>query len=159
MAENKITREQLIELSNQMIGVRSVINRDHLNNLFTVVSLPDYAIMKKNWPNIAKIEEQDYPPVFLRQMQAKSDTPMSVISKMVQQLNDNGLVHWERGESGTYIILSAHGLRCFREQQELVLDYFERVITRIGIERFKMMLDGMQEIEEIMEEEILQVSL
>ena len=94
--------------------------------------------------------------IYLKEICAELNLPMTRVSKMVQNLQNKGYVYWqhdEDGSEGTYIYLSENGAEKMRLQQKILEEYFSRIVDRIGYEKVSQVLDMMERLENVMEEE------
>ena len=151
MANNDITKDDLVKLANQMIKMRSAIDSDHLKKIFSKISLSDFTILKKVYGEVS--EEHITEPIYLSSLAEKFKVTISQTSTGVKRLQTKGYVYWEHDEKGTYIRLSETGHRLMTEQQEILNDYFYNVVKRIGYLRFIQMVDTVKSLEEVMDEE------
>lgn len=151
MEKKRITREELLELGNQMIHLRSIMAKDHLHMIFSEVSFIDYNLILGIWPMLQTNMDAECNPVYLQQIAESSNLEMNQVSKMVKVLSERGLVLWERGETGTYIKIESYGKEKMRKQQEILLEYFTHVITQIGEARFREFIKILNDVETVME--------
>lgn len=139
------------ESSLEKLPVRKV----SIQKLFHKVSVLDYAIM---WFLADKAEGADENRKFyLKEMSESSGIHMHIITEMVRQLRDKGLVEWKHdgsGENGTYIRITSAGMQAVTEQRDILKDFHSNVIGRFGSERFIKLLNEMSAFEDIMSEEI-----
>ena len=144
---------ELKKLSDKVIFARAELNLDRLENVFSEMSLIDYELIRKIWPQLRDDENCTTKTIYLQEMQEKTGIPMNQISKAIQKLSDRNLIDWKRGESGTYIEINQFGRNKFKEQQLRLLDYFDRVVERMGFERLNEMVSVLNEVEYIMKDE------
>ncbi len=159
MAEYKHGTEELKKLSDNVIFARAELNLDRLENVFSEMSLIDYELIRKIWPQLRDDENSKTGIIYLSEMQERTGIPMNQISRAVQKLSDKNLVDWKRGESGTYIEISSYGRTRFKEQQIRLLKYFDRVVERMGFDRLNEMISILNEVEYIMKEEAEKINL
>lgn len=156
MGENKnvfggMKEEEIKALANEMIAIRSSIDSDHMRKVFRKISLAEYSMLKRIFPNIG--EECVRTPKYLQVLAKELDYSMQQTSRLVQALQSNGFLYWEHDKKGTFIRLTEHGLEVMLGQQEILMEYFSRVIQRITKERFVAIMEEMREIEALMDEE------
>ncbi len=151
MANNDITKEELVKLAGQMLQIRSTIDSDHLRRIFSKISLADYTILRKVYGNTT--EEHIKEPIYLALLAEKYNVPISQVSNAVKKLQTKGCIYWEHDRKGTYIRLSETGHRLMQEQQEILNEYLYNVVKRIGYVRFIQIVDSIRSMEEIMDEE------
>ncbi len=153
MADYRHEIGELKKLSDKVIFARAELNLDRLENVFSEMSLIDYELIRKIWPQLRDDENCTTKTIYLQEMQEKTGIPMNQISKAIQKLSDRNLIDWKRGESGTYIEINQFGRNKFKEQQLRLLDYFDRVVERMGFERLNEMVSVLNEVEYIMKDE------
>lgn len=130
-------------------------NQVDLHKLFHNMSSSDYAAMWIISRHMEGAEENK--KIYLKDISAQMKLPMSRVSKMVQRLQERGLVYWKhdgKGEDGTYIQITEHGIQQALEQQDVLQKFYHKVIGQFGKERFIQLLGEMKELEDIMNEEI-----
>ena len=153
MADYRHEIDELKKLSDKIIFARAELNLDRLENVFSEMSLIDYELIRKIWPQLRDDENCTTKTIYLQEMQEKTGIPMNQISKAIQKLSDRNLIDWKRGESGTYIEINQFGRNKFKDQQLRLLDYFDRVVERMGFERLNEMVSVLNEVEYIMKDE------
>ncbi|MDY6221260.1 MAG: hypothetical protein ACOYBH_04195 [Candidatus Alectryocaccobium sp.] len=153
MADYRHEIDELKKLSDKVIFARAELNLDRLENVFSEMSLIDYELIRKIWPQLRDDENCATKTIYLQEMQEKTGIPMNQISKAIQKLSDRNLIDWKRGESGTYIEINQFGRNKFKDQQLRLLDYFDRVVERMGFERLNEMVSVLNEVEYIMKDE------
>ena len=155
----KIHQEELMDLANRMIQLRYSMDSDHLGLVFSEVSMADYMILAKLARKM-NLHDPDK-KVYLREISSEMNLSITMVSKLVQQLQNEGYVYWkhdEDGSNGTYIYLSETGEELMGKQQQILNRYFKNIIERIGYDRFVQVLDLMGRLEVIMEEEAEKLS-
>lgn len=153
MTEN-LQQEELMDLGNRLMHLRYSMDSDHLGLVFSEITLPDYMILMKfaRKMGVYKLETK----IYLKEICAELNLPMTRVSKMVQNLQGKGYVYWqhdEDGSQGTYIYLSETGAEQMRRQQRILEDYFSHIVNRIGADKVSQVLDLMERLENVMEEE------
>lgn len=146
---------EVAELANEITIQSYRWNRVDLHRLFQNMSTVDYAAM---WILSRHIEgEEENKKIYLKEISEKLMLPMPKVSRLVQALQEKGLVTWRhdgKGEEGTYIQVTEHGVQKGIEQQETLKEFYNRVIPRFGKERFAHLIEEMNELEEIMKDEM-----
>lgn len=155
MEKFTISKEELLKLGNQMIHLRDIMAKDHLHTIFSEVPILEYNLIMGIWPMLQSDIDAECPDVYLQQIFENSRLEMNQVSKLVQNLSDKGLVVWERAEKGTYISISSFGREKMRGQQQILLEYFCHVITKIGETRFREVIETLNEVETVMEQAAL----
>ena len=157
MEENRtesVRQEELMDVGNRLMHLRYSIDSDHLELVFSEITLPDYMILLRfaRRLGIYKLETK----IYLKEICAEMNLPMTRVSRMVQNLQNKGYVYWqhdEDGSEGTYIYLSETGAEKTRQQQKILEDYFSHIVKRIGHDKMIQVLDLMEKLEGVMEEE------
>ncbi len=157
MEENRtesVRQEELMDVGNRLMHLRYSIDSDHLELVFSEITLPDYMILLRfaRRLGIYKLETK----IYLKEICAEMNLPMTRVSRMVQNLQNKGYVYWqhdEDGSEGTYIYLSETGAEKMRQQQKILEDYFSHIVKRIGHDKMIQVLDLMEKLEGVMEEE------
>lgn len=152
--ENNNTNTELTVLGESRLE-KLPVRKVSIRKLFHKVSVLDYAIM---WFLADKAEGADGKRKFyLKELSESSGIHMHIITEMVRQLRDKGLVEWKHdgsGENGTYIRITETGLQAVTEQCDILKKFHNNVIGRFGSERFIKLLNEMSAFEDIMSEEI-----
>lgn len=155
MSELKRPKSELIDIAQEMLNVREEISTDRLSQLFSEITVVNYNILKRIWPELTECESLPTSKITLQDMQKSAEIPMHYISKIVERLSDAGLVSWERNESGTYIQLAEYGYNLFKKQQEILLRFFNQLINVMGLEKFHDTIMAVKEIETIINDVII----
>ena len=114
---DQLQQDDLMALGNRLMHLRYSIDSDHLGLVFSEITLPDYMILLRfaRRMGIYKLETK----IYLKEICAELNLPMTRVSKMVQNLQNKGYVYWqhdEDGSEGTYIYLSENGAEKMRLQ-------------------------------------------
>ena len=157
MEENRTEsarQEELMDVGNRLMHLRYSIDSDHLELVFSEITLPDYMILLRfaRRMGIYKLETK----IYLKEICTEMNLPMARVSNMVQNLQNKGYVYWqhdEDGSEGTYIYLSETGAEKMKRQQEILEKYFSHIVERIGHDKMIQVLDLMEKLEGVMEEE------
>lgn len=151
MAETTYTREQINDFANRMITFQHMIEDEHLKHIFKVVSVEDYSLLKRIYGHVAAENLVD--PIYVKDLGQYLNVKSDRVARIIQHLADNGYLYWELGETGTHIRLSEIGLARIKEQQEIIDDFYYQVITKMGPDKFKALLDGMNEFTDLVKKE------
>lgn len=155
MTGKNIAEKQYIELGNEIIRLRNNLGNESLRQLFSIIPLPDYLVLMILMRNL-ELHQEDK-KVYLKEITAELKMQMPAVSTMVQRLQNAGFVIWKHdgtGTEGTYITLSEHGRDLVERQREILADYFEKVVSRLGIDRTKEIMSSMKELQDVMDEVI-----
>ena len=74
-------------------------------------------------------------------------------SKMIAELRDRGLVLWSHdgtGKDGTYVSITENGKERIKIQEEIIKNYYGRVIEKYGKENLIQLLHLMKQLDTIM---------
>lgn len=149
------TEQDVTQLANEMIIQTYRWNRVDLHKLFENMSSLDYAAMWVLSRHMEGAEENK--KIYLKEISERLMLPMPKVSRLVQTLQDKGLVYWRhdgKGEEGTYIQITENGIQQAISQQERLREFYTQVIPRFGKERFVHLLEEMNELEEIIKGEM-----
>lgn len=152
MAETIYLNDQYVELGKELLFFRNNLTQDRLTRIFSEVTLFDFVVLEHLWPELIHEDVRPEREIYLQDMTDIFERDIHEISKLVQALRDNGLVRWEQGENGTYVRMSQSGYESFHSQQLAIRSYFKKVISKVGLERFREMMDIMEEMENILNE-------
>ena len=155
MNQTEIVENDVAQLANEIVFHTYRWNRVDVHKLFQNMSTLDYAAMWILSRHTEGAEENK--KIYLKEMSEKLMLPMPKVSRLVQALQDKGLVYWRhdgKGEEGTYIQVTENGIKQAIRQQETLREFYNQVISRFGKERFAHLLEEMNELEEIMKEEM-----
>ena len=78
-------------------------------------------------------------------------------SKMVGELRDRGMILWSHdgnGSEGTYVTITEMGKKLLEEQEQLLKEYYGKVIIKFGKENLIKLLQMMKQLETVMSSEI-----
>lgn len=155
MTGKEKVEKQYIELGNEIIRLRNNLGNDSLRRLFSIIPLPEYLVLTMLMRNLELYQEDK--KVYLKEIAAELNMKMPVVSGLVQRLQGSGLVIWKHdgaGNEGTYITLSEHGRTLLTEQREILADYFEKVVSSLGIPRTREIMQAMQDLQSVMDQVI-----
>lgn len=136
------------QLSNELIYQRYLVERDHIQKLFTELKLAEYVALGRI------IETGGLSKVYLKDLAAEMSMPIATTSRMIHELNDKGLVSWkhEMNGKGTYVSITEGGRKKYAEQARLLKRFTKKVTDRFGIEREKQFLTMLRELESVIAE-------
>lgn len=151
MEDRLYTREEINDFANRIISFQHMIEDEHLKHIFNVISVEDYSLLKRIYGHIPVEKLAD--PIYVKDLGQYLNVKSDRVARIIQHLADNGYLYWELGETGTHIRLSEIGLAKIKEQQEIIDDFYYKVITKMGPEKFKLLLDGMNEFTDLVRKE------
>lgn len=134
---------------------RYLVDNDKAQNLFTELTPSEYIALHK----IMKAASENgilTQKTYLKDLADGMEVSIHSISKMVGELKDRGLVKWSHdgnGSDGTYITLTESGIGSMTRQENILSEYYSRVIDQFGHDNLIALLKQMEVLEEIMNSE------
>lgn len=122
--------------------------------IFRKMSTTDFVFM---WMFTQHIQTTGEDRMYLTEIANRLKLPMRKVTKIVKELKDKGLVQWKfdgTGEEGTYILFTERSVASTQEQEEILKEFYHRVIVSFGEERFIRLLGEMSSLEAVISEEI-----
>lgn len=148
-------KNEVIKLAYELTYHKYLLNKDHAQNLFTELGISEYIALHR----IARVTSDPAAPAektYLKDLAEQLEMTMSSVSQMVGKLRDKGLVLWSHsgnGSNGTYVVITDSGLQAMRRQEEILNDYYSRVIDKFGHDNLVELLELMGRLEQVMNEE------
>lgn len=149
-------KKGLIQLSNELTYHRYMISHKQAEGLFKCLTVPEYIVLQHISHSIIG-KNNDENRVYLKDIAEELGMAIPKASKMVRKLNDKGLVTWEHdgnGSDGTYVIITQSGMTLMNEQQNILKNYYSRVINDFGEEKLVTLLQMMKDLEIAMDLEL-----
>ncbi len=131
------------------------INREDVEKLFTEIRYIDYVQIQDIIRDFMPVDSES--KIYLRDIAETHNLPMNVVSMMVKNLNDHGLVTWThdgKGENGTYIQLPQDSLDLIEKQGEIVQSFYKAVATKYGTENLLSLIHHVESLQKIVSDEI-----
>ena len=146
----------VLKLSNELMYRRYLLNKDQLRNFFKELSIPDYIALHiiQETEELTEIYEGR---TFLKDLAEKMQMTIRQTSKMVGNLRDRGLLLWSHdgnGSEGTYVTITESGKKLLKNQEQILRDYYGKVIEKYGKENLIQLLRLMKELETVMSSEL-----
>lgn len=148
--------KDLTTLANEITYRKYLLEKVNVKKLFSEITVLNYnamqSILKFN-----KKKENVNDRIYLRELSEELKIPISRVSKMISELQDNGMVRWKhegKGEQGTYIEITDRGIAAVKKQQDILKSFYGTIVNRYGTDKFVQMLDMVKELEDIMTEEL-----
>lgn len=146
-------RNNIARLSYELTYHNYIMNRDNARLLFKDLSVSEYLLLHYL---IKYTSESDVPKekVYLKDIVEILKLPMREISNLVASLKDRGLVIWAHdgnGSEGTYIIITESGLKLVNRQDEIMKDYYGKVIQKYGRDNVVTLLQMMSDLEDVID--------
>lgn len=156
---NAVDKVDITKLSNELTYRRYMMNRGKIRTLFKDISIPEYIALfniLQNDEDASIYGERTY----LKELSEKMELTMRQTSKLVGELRDRGLVIWSHdgnGKDGTYAAITERGKKLLKGQEEIVKEYYGRVIEKYGKDNLIQLLHLMKQLETIMSSEIEEI--
>ncbi len=146
----------VLKLSNELMYRRYLLNKDQLRNFFKELSIPDYIALHiiQETEELTEIYEGR---TYLKDLAEKMQMTIRQTSKMVGNLRDRGLLLWSHdgnGSEGTYVTITESGKKLLKNQEQILRDYYGKVIEKYGKENLIQLLRLMKELETVMSSEL-----
>ena len=146
----------VLKLSNELMYRRYLLNKDQLRNFFKELSIPDYIALHiiQETEELTEIYEGR---TYLKDLAEKMQMTIRQTSKMVGNLRDRGLLLWSHdgnGSEGTYVTITESGKNLLKNQEQILRDYYGKVIEKYGKENLIQLLRLMKELETVMSSEL-----
>ena len=155
--KNTVNRTpDILKLSNELMYRRYLLNKDQLRNFFKELSIPDYIALHiiQETEELTEIYEGR---TYLKDLAEKMQMTIRQTSKMVGNLRDRGLLLWSHdgnGSEGTYVTITESGKKLLKNQEQILRDYYGKVIEKYGKENLIQLLRLMKELETVMSSEL-----
>lgn len=152
IGQNATGQNEIGELSNELTYRRYLMNKDKIRELFQKVSVAEYIALYKiafQGENSSLYSGKTY----LKELAEKMELTIPQTSKMVEGLQDRGLVLWSHdgdGSEGTYVMITENGQKLFKEQEDVLKSFYEKVVAKFGKEKLIQLLQLMQELDKVM---------
>lgn len=151
-----ILEKDLTTLANEITYRKYLLEKVNVKKLFSEITVLNYNAMQSIL-RFNKKKENVTDRIYLRELSEELKIPISKVSKMISELQENGMVRWKhegKGEQGTYIEITDRGIAAVKKQQDILKAFYGTVVTRYGTDKFVQMLDMVKELEDIMSEEL-----
>ena len=146
----------ITKLSNELTYHRYLMNHGKVKDFFEQMSIPEYIALHTIEKNDAESDIYEG-RTYLKELSEKMQLTMRQTSKMIGQLRDRGLVVWSHdgnGSDGTYVTITENGQKLLKTQEEILKNYYEKVIGKFGKENMIHLLQIMKPLETIMSSEM-----
>lgn len=155
--KNTVNRTpDILKLSNELMYRRYLLNKDQLRNFFKELSIPDYIALHiiQETEEFTEIYEGR---TYLKDLAEKMQMTIRQTSKLVGNLRDRGLLLWSHdgnGSEGTYVTITESGKKLLKNQEQILRDYYGKVIEKYGKENLIQLLRLVKELETVMSSEL-----
>lgn len=144
------------ELSNELTYRHYIMSKEKISELFSDVTIPEYIAL------YTIVSESENTVIYsgrtyLKDLSEKMQLTIRQTSKMVGELKERGLLLWSHdgnGSAGTYVTITETGKKLFYEQEQILKEYYERVIKKFGKENLIELLQLMKQLDTVMSSEI-----
>lgn len=136
-----------------VMNTRKVFRKMSTGNYITIEIIE--RLIKKEYGEQVEVDGSNR--IYLKDLAAHFKIPMHKVSEIVRDMNERGMVTWThdgKGEDGTYITITESGRHAAEEQQEILKEFYTRVISQYGRERFVELLEMMADLDQTMEAEL-----
>lgn len=134
---------------------RYLMNRGKARNLFVELEVSEY-IALHSIARVASGKNDMSNKTYLGDLSEQLEMSIPNVSKMITRLKDRGLVLWSHdgdGSEGTYVVITESGLSAMSRQEEILNNYYSRVIDKFGRSNLIELLQQMERLETIMDTE------
>ncbi len=134
--------------------LRSRKEKLDLNKIFGKMSTTDFVFM---WMFTQHVQNTGEDRLYLSEIAKRLKLPMRKVTQIVKALKAKGLVQWKfdgTGEEGTYILFTEGSAADTLEQEEILKEFYHRVIVSYGEENFIQLLGELAKLEEVVRAEI-----
>ena len=155
--KNTVNRTpDILKLSNELMYRRYLLNKDQLRSFFKELSIPDYIALHiiQETEEFTEIYEGR---TYLKDLAEKMQMTIRQTSKLVGNLRDRGLLLWSHdgnGSEGTYVTITESGKKLLKNQEQILRDYYGKVIEKYGKENLIQFLRLVKELETVMSSEL-----
>ncbi len=154
--KKSIVKADITQLSNELTYRRYLMNKGQMYKVFKKMSIPEY-IALHNIAVDSEISDIYSGKTYLKELSEKMQLTIRQTSKLIGQLRDRGLVLWSHdgdGSEGTYVTITETGEQVLSEQEEILKEYYGKVIEKYGRENLIQLLQMMKQLETVMSSEI-----
>lgn len=151
-----LTTADILKLSNELTYRRYLFNKDQINNFFGNLSHRDYIalhIIKET----GESEDIYAGRTYLKDLAEKMQLTIRQTSALVGHLKDQGFLMWSHdgdGSEGTYVTITEAGQQLLLKQEDVLKDYYGKVIEKYGKDNLIQLLNLMKQLETVMSSEV-----
>ena len=144
------------KLAYELTYHRYLMNKSRTQNLFTELTIQEYIALH----TITKASsgcEHPQGKMYLRDLSDAMRISIHIVSKMVGDLKERGLVIWSHdgdGSDGTYITITESGIASMNRQDKILDEYYSRVIEKFGHDNMISLLKEIDKLEKVMNDEL-----
>lgn len=154
--DKTVESPEVVKLSHELTYRRYLMNRDQARNFYKEISVSEY-IALHNIQQTGETMDIYSGRTYLKDLADKMQLSIRKTSKMIGKLRDRGLVVWSHdgnGSEGTYVTITDSGKKLLNQQEEVLKEYYGRVIQKYGKENLIQLLQLMKQLETVMSSEM-----
>ena len=151
--KEELMTADIVSLSHELTYRRYLLNNGHIRHFFQKISIPEYLAL--HFIN-ETAPAGGHGRTYLKDIADKMQRPVRKISGVVKSLQDRGLLSWSHdgdGREGTYVTITEAGRNVLGEEENILKEYYGRVVEHYGRENFVRLLQLMRQLETVMGEE------
>lgn len=148
-------KNDVAKLAYELTYHRYLINKNKAHNLFSELSVSEYIALHSILKATSDIADSDN-KAYLKDLADYLEVSIHSMSKTASDLKSRGLVSWSHdgdGSDGTYISLTELGIKSMRRQEEILNEYYSKVIEKFGHDNLINLLKQIENLEKIMDSE------
>ena len=145
-------KNEVVELSNELTYRHYLMDKGIVHELFQKMTLPEYIAL-----HMIVLESESTViyggRTYLKELSEKMQLTIRQTSKMVGELRDRGMILWSHdgnGSEGTYVTITEMGKKLLEEQEQLLKEYYGKVIIKFGKGNLIKLLQMMKQLETVM---------
>lgn len=154
--DKRVENPEIVKLSHELTYRRYLMNRDQARSFYKELSVSEY-IALHNIQQTGETMDIYSGRTYLKDLADKMQLSIRKTSKMIGKLRDRGLVVWSHdgnGSEGTYVTITDSGKKLLNQQEEVLKEYYGRVIQKYGKENLIQLLQLMKQLETVMSSEM-----
>ncbi len=153
---NTNSQNEVGRLAYELTYHRYLMSQDKAGHLFTVLTSREYIALRRIAKSASDGRSEDG-KTYLSELSETMELSIHSVSKMIRALKDKGLVYWSHdgdGSDGTYVIITPGGKNAMQKQEDILKDYYSRVIERFGRDHLVSLFEELAKLEAVMHETI-----
>ncbi len=151
--KNEIAEKiDIAKLSNELTYHRYLMNKGQIHEYFVKLSIPEYIALHIIALE-SEVSEIYMGRTYLKELAEKMQLTIRQTSNLIGELRDRGLVLWSHdgnGSEGTYVTITENGQKLLREQEEVLKNYYGKVIEKYGKDNMVQLLQLLKQLETVM---------
>lgn len=151
--KNEMTEKiDIAKLSNELTYHRYLMNKGQIHEFFVKLSIPEYIALHIIALE-SEVSEIYMGRTYLKELAEKMQLTIRQTSRLIGELRDRGLVLWSHdgnGSEGTYVTITENGQKLLREQEEVLKNYYGKVIKKYGKDNMVQLLQLLKQLETVM---------